>query len=83
MRYVTRRVNPVVPPQAKSAGVSGPVVIAVWLSKHGHLSKASVVEGDPLLREPALTALRQWSFRPYHLDQIPTEIKTQITIHVR
>jgi len=83
MRYVIRRVNPVIPPRARSAGVSGPVVIEVWLSKHGHLSKASVVEGDPLLREPALAALRQWSFRPYQLDRVPTEVRSEITIYVR
>ncbi|MGH9844321.1 MAG: TonB family protein [Blastocatellia bacterium] len=83
MRYVTRRVNPVIPPQARSAGVSGPVVIEVWLSKHGHLSKASVLEGDPLLREPALAALRQWNFRPYQLDRVPTGVRSEITINVR
>ncbi|MGH9768683.1 MAG: TonB family protein, partial [Blastocatellia bacterium] len=83
MRYVTKRVNPVIPPQARSAGVSGPVVVAVHLSKYGHLSRASVIQGDPLLRESALAALRQWSFKPYYLDRVPTEVKSEITIYVR
>lgn len=83
MRYVTKRVNPVISQQVRSAGVSGPVVIGVWLSKHGHLSKASVIEGDPALRESALAALRRWSFKQYHLDRVPTEVRSEITIHVR
>ena len=83
MRYVTKRVNPVISQQARNAGVSGPVVIEVYLSKHGHLAKAWVVEGDPMLRESALAALRQWSFKPYLLDRVPTEVRSEITIQVR
>jgi TonB family protein len=83
MQYVTSRVNPVLPPQAKNAGVAGPVVIRVYLSRQGHLSKAEAVEGDPLLREAALSALRQWSFRPFLLDRVPTKVKSEITIYVR
>ncbi len=83
MQYVTRRVNPVLPLQAKNAGIAGPVVIRVYLSKHGYLSKAEVIEGDPLLREAALAALRQWSFRPFLLNRVPTEVISEITIYVR
>jgi hypothetical protein len=83
LHYVTRRVNPVLSRQARNAGVSGPVVIAVHVSKDGHLYKAWVVEGDMLLRESALSALRQWSFRPYHRDRVPTDIKSEITVYVR
>lgn len=83
MRYVTKQVNPVISQQARNAGVSGPVVIEVYLSKQGHLSKASVVEGDSMLRESALASLRQWSFRPYHLDRVPTGVRSEITIQVR
>jgi TonB family protein len=83
MRYVTRRVTPVISQQARNAGVSGPVVIEVYLSKHGHLARASVIEGDMLLRESALAALRQWSFKPYLLDRVSTEVRSEITIWVR
>ncbi len=82
-QYVAKRVNPVLPPQAKQSGVAGPVVIRIYLSKYGHLSKAEVIEGDPLLREAALVALRQWSFKPFLLDRVPTEVKSEITIYVR
>lgn len=83
MQYVTQRVNPVLPPQAKSAGVAGPVLITVYLSKYGHVSKAWVTEGDMRLREAALAALRQWSFRPFLLNRAPTEVKSELTIYVR
>jgi len=82
-RYVTRQVPAVLSAQARAAGVSGPVVVRVYLSKYGHLSKAEVIEGDMLLRQSALDALRQWSFKTYLLDRVPTEVKSEITIYVR
>ena len=59
MQYVTKRVSPVLPPQAKNAGITGPVMVRVYLSPDGQLSKAEVIEGEMLLREAALIALRQ------------------------
>lgn len=79
MQYVTRRVNPVLPPQA----TPGAVVVAVELSQYGHLAKASVVEGDIRLRAAALEALRQWSFKPYLLNRVPAEVKSELTIYVQ
>jgi outer membrane biosynthesis protein TonB len=83
MQYVTKRVNPVLPAEAQRAGVSGPVVVVVYLSKEGHLSKAWCVAGDQLLRAAALAALRQWSFKPFLLDRVPTEVKSELTLYVR
>ncbi|HMX29388.1 MAG TPA: energy transducer TonB [Blastocatellia bacterium] len=82
-RYVTKQVPAVASPQAKAAGVSGAVVVTVYLSRQGYISKMWVVEGNMLLRDSALAALRQWNFRPYHLDRVPTDIKSEITIQVR
>lgn len=82
-RYVTRQVPPVISAQAKAAGVSGPVVVVMYLSRQGYISRMWVVEGNMLLRDSALAALRQWSFRPYHLDRVPTDVKSEITIQVR
>ncbi len=82
-RYVTRQIPPVIPAQAKAAGVSGPVVVVVHLSKQGRISKMYVVEGNMLLRDSALAALWQWSFRPYSLDRVPTDVKSEVTIQVR
>jgi TonB family protein len=83
LQYVTRRVNPVLPPQARQAGIAGPVVVRVYLSPSGQLSKAEVVEGEMILREAALTALRQWSFRPFFLNRVPTTVRSVITINVQ
>ena len=56
---------------------------SVELSQQGHLAKASVLEGDMRLRAAALEALRQWSFKPYLLNRVPTEVKSELTIYVR
>ncbi|MEP7341945.1 MAG: energy transducer TonB [Acidobacteriota bacterium] len=82
-RYVSKQIPPVISTQAKAAGVSGPVVVVVQLSTQGRISKMYVVEGNMLLRDSALAALWQWSFRPYYLDRVPTDVKSEITIQVR
>lgn len=82
MRYVKKQVAPSLPPEAKSQGVSGPVRVEVVLSKNVYLAKAQVLEGNPLLRQAALDALRQWQFKPYQQDRTPIDVRSEIIINV-
>jgi protein TonB len=40
----------------------------------------AVVEGEPVLAEAAVQAVRQWRYRPYSVDGRPVEMQTRITI---
>lgn len=61
---LVRRVDPDYPPAALSQHVQGPVVLDVKVLPEGDVSDVVVRSGDPLLREAAIEAVRQWRFQP-------------------
>jgi len=71
---------PVYPTIAKAARVSGTVVLAATISKTGTIKSLRVVSGSDMLRESAVDAVRTWRFKPYKLDNQPTEIETTINV---
>jgi TonB family protein len=75
-------VSPVYPPEAKSAGLSGAVVLHVILSKDGTVENLKVVSStDPMFDQASIDAVRQWRYRPYLLNGQPTEVDTTVTIN--
>lgn len=75
------RIEPQYPPIAKTAGVSGAVIIKALIGRSGSIEQATVVSGSPLLSPAALQAVRQWRYRPYILNNEPVEVETQITVN--
>jgi protein TonB len=73
--------QPIYPPIAKSAGVSGIIVLAATISTVGRVENLRVVSGPYLLRESAVDAVRTWRFKPYMLNNQPTAIETTITLN--
>jgi TonB family protein len=73
--------RPIYPPIAKSARVSGNVVLAATISSVGKVENLRVVSGPYILREPVVDAVRTWRFKPYLLNNQPTAIETTITLH--
>ncbi|MBV9075254.1 MAG: TonB family protein [Acidobacteria bacterium] len=76
-----KRVMPRYPEMARSAGVSGDVVISARIGVDGALHDLKVVSGSPLLRQAALEAAGQWRYSPYRLGGQPVETDTRITIN--
>jgi protein TonB len=75
-----QRTAPVYPPIAKSARVSGTVVIQATISKTGSVVNPRVVSGPTMLRQSALDAVKTWRFRPYLLDGEPVEVETTVNV---
>src|SRR5258707_15587535 len=50
------RVDPVYPPLAKAAAVSGAVVVEVTVDEKGDVISAQALSGHPLLKDSAFTA---------------------------
>jgi TonB family protein len=75
-----RKVLPQYPQMARSANVSGDVVLSAKIGTDGVLHNIKVVSGNPLLREAAIDAARQWRYSPYKLGGKPVETDTRITI---
>ena len=74
------QVAPIYPPLAKQARIQGEVVLEAVISREGDVSNLKVVSGHPLLVEAALTAARQWKYRPTLLNGQPVEVVSQVTV---
>jgi protein TonB len=75
------KTQPVYPPIAKAAHVSGSVVLHAIISKTGAVEQLSVVSGPEMLRANAISAVQQWKYKPYLLNGEPTEVDTTITVN--
>jgi protein TonB len=73
--------NPVYPPIARAAHVSGSVVLHAIISKEGTIKNLSVISGPEMLRTAATEAVQNWRYKPYLLNGDPTEVDTQITVN--
>ena len=58
------RVKAVYPPQAKTARITGNVILSIGLDKNGYVEDVTVIQGHPLLIQPAIDSVRQWRFVP-------------------
>jgi TonB family protein len=74
------RVEPVYPDEAKSARLSGKVVLSVTADEQGLISDVKVKSSDPILAESAVAAVKQWRYRPTLLDGEPVPVSFAVTI---
>jgi len=77
---LVHRVEPTYPPLARSARVQGEVILSAIISASGEIENLQLVSGHPMLVPAALTAVRQWRYKPYLLNGQPTEVETTITV---
>jgi len=76
-----RRANPVYPPLARAARVSGAVIVEVVVDQAGNVTSARVLSGHALLREAAAAAARQWKWNPTYLTGVPVQVVGTITFN--
>ena len=76
-----RKTQPVYPSMAKTAQISGIIVLAATISKAGNVENLRVVSGPDIFRMSAVNAVRTWRFKPYMVDNQPTAIETTINVH--
>ncbi len=79
---LTHRIEPVLPHGEMMARVSGTVIIAFEITKDGKVRRPMAVSGPRLLQGPVLTAVKQWTFKPYLLGGKPTSVATSIPLTV-
>jgi TonB family protein len=72
--------QPVYPPIAKAAQVSGTVVLHATISKNGTIKDLHVVNGPAMLQQAAIDAVRSWRYKPYRLSNEPLEVETTINV---
>ena len=74
------KTNPIYPPIAKAARVTGTVVLQATISKTGEVEDLRVVSGPAMLQQAALDAVKTWRYKPYLLNGQPVEIETVVNV---
>jgi protein TonB len=77
---LTNKVTPIYPPIAKTAHVSGTVVLHAIISKDGSIQELQYVSGPPLLMKSAMDAVKEWKYKPTMLNGDPVEVDTTIDV---
>jgi protein TonB len=78
---VTRRVEPEYPQVARSARISGVVIVEAIIDQNGNVNNAKVLKPLPMgLAESAVNAVRQWKFKPGTLNGRPVPVIFDLTV---
>jgi TonB family protein len=72
---------PVYPQLAKSAGVSGTVVLSVVVGPDGTVQEVRYLTGPSLLARAAMDAVRNWTYKPTILNTEPVEVETTVEVN--
>jgi TonB family protein len=79
--FLLKKQTPFYPQDAKSAHVSGTVVLQATIGMDGGIHELRVVSAPwPSLAAAALWAVSQWEYRPYLLDGAPVEVRTTVNV---
>jgi periplasmic protein TonB len=80
MAKLINRVDPAYPTLAKQLHREGRVELHAVISTDGRVESLEVISGDPLFIQSALSAVREWRYRPTILNGNPIEVDTHITV---
>jgi periplasmic protein TonB len=80
MAQLVTRVEPIYPRLAVQIHHEGRVELHAIISAEGRIESLEVISGDPLFIQSALSAVREWRYRPTILNGRPIEIDTHITV---
>lgn len=76
-----KEVDPIYPAGARAAYIQGTVLLKAAISKSGDIVDLELVSGPIELAGSAVTAVRQWKFKPYLLLGHPVAVATQIQVN--
>ena len=74
------KVTPQYPPIAKTAHVSGTVVLHAIIGKDGTIRELQSISGPPLLMKSAMDAVKEWRYKPTQLNGEPVEVDTTVDV---
>ena len=74
------RVEPQYPADASAKHIQGVVTLEVQIGTDGAVHNITVVEGDAVLADAAVQAVRQWRYQPSLVNGRAVEMETRVTI---
>ncbi len=78
---LVRKVNPIYPPLARQARISGTVVLRALIGTDGSIENLTLVSGHPMLAPAAIEAVKQWKYKPFLLNGKPIKVDTEVTVN--
>lgn len=75
-----RQAKPAYPPLARERHLEGAVILKAVIGRDGVVRDLKGVSGPAVLVQSAISAVRQWRYRPYLLNGKPVEVQTMITV---
>jgi TonB family protein len=79
-RLLMNQIKPDYPPIAHANYIEGQVQMELTVGPDGHVRKAHVIRGHPLLAASALKAIRHWIYRPFVGPAGPTPFSTEVKV---
>ena len=74
------KVNPKYPLRAREQNLQGDVVLKVSINKHGEVTDAKALSGQPILQDAAVDAVKQWRYKPYVLNGEAVDVETSVRV---
>lgn len=79
-KALERSAAPVYPPEARKDRIQGTVRLSAVIARDGTIKELTFVSGPCVLAEAAMTAVRQWRYRPTILHGELVEVVTTIDV---
>jgi protein TonB len=73
-------VDPAYPELARTARVSGIVILECVIDREGRVQSVQVLSGHPLLQAAAMHAVGQWAYTPTRLNGVPVSVVMTVTV---
>jgi TonB family protein len=77
---IVKQTDPVYPPIARAAHVSGQVKLQIEIGKDGRVTNTKTLSGPPMLAGSAQDCVKQWIYEPPLIDGKPVSTSTTVTI---
>jgi protein TonB len=73
IKAATNKVQPMYPAVARQMKIAGHVEIEAVVGPDGAVASAKAVSGNPMLTQPAISAVEKWKFTPFTANGEPTK----------
>ena len=82
--HLLESATPEYPSIAKKARIQGMVLLEVLVSESGEVEHVEVIKGLPMgLEQASVTSIRQWRFKPFRSEGVPTPAVGQVALSFR
>jgi TonB family protein len=81
-RRLVLRVPPAYSTEVRSQGIEGTVVLKTMVNDSGTVEGVTLVAGNPAMAEPAISAVKQWRYKPYVRDGKAKPFQTIVLVDV-